>query len=63
MSDQLDNRAPGGNALKEPGDNFLSRCLSLSLEVRRNDVRIHALAGVRPDTGESFPLNRRRGLP
>ena len=28
----------------------LTRCLSLDLEVGRADDRIHALAGVRPDT-------------
>ena len=63
MSDQHDNRAPGGNALREPRIPALSRCLSLDLEVGRNDGRIHALAGVRPDTDTSFTFNRRRGLP
>ena len=64
MSDHHDNRAPGGNALHGQGDNPLSSCLSLDLEVGRNDGRIHALAGVRPDTDTSFTFNRRRrGLP
>lgn len=54
MSDHHDNRAPGGNALHGQGDNPLSSCLSLDLEVGRNDGRIHALAGVRPDTDTSF---------
>ena len=63
MSDQHDNRAPGGNALHQTGDHALLRCLSLDLEVGRNDGRVHALAGVRPDTGASFTFNRRRGLP
>ena len=39
------------------------RCLSLDLEVGRNDGRIHALAGVRADTDESLTFARRRGLP
>ena len=63
MSDHRDNRAPGGNAPDGRGDHALSRCLSLDLEVGRNDGRIHALAGVRPDTDTSFTFNRRRGLP
>ena len=35
----------------------LTRCLSLDLEVGRADGRIHAVAGVRPDTGQrvAFP--------
>ena len=47
------SRTPGGNGLPLP------RCLSLDLEVGR-DERIHALAGVRPDTGERlvFPQAR-----
>ena len=38
----------------------LSRCLSLDLEVRKADERIHALAGVRTDAGPSviFPAAR-----
>ena len=36
---------------QEDGARLLRRCLSLDLEVGR-DERIHALAGVRPDTGE-----------
>ena len=63
MSDHRDNRAPGGTALYEPRMPALSRCLSLDLEVGRNDGRIHALAGVRPDTDKSFTFNRHRGLP
>ena len=64
MSDHRDNRAPGGNALREPRIPALSRCLSLDLEVGRNDGRIHALAGVRTDTDTSFTFARRRhGLP
>ena len=63
MPDQLDNHAPGGNALHQTGDHALLRCLSLDLEVGRNDGRVHALAGVRPDTGAFFTFNRRRGLP
>lgn len=30
------------------------RCLSLDLEVRARDGRIHAFAGVRPDTGQTL---------
>ena len=63
MSEQIDNYAPGGNALHGRGDNPLSRCLSLDLEVGRNDGRIHALAGVRPDIDTSFTFARQRGLP
>ena len=37
------------------------RCLSLDLEVGRNDGRIHALAGVRPDTEASFTHAGPRG--
>ena len=32
----------------------LSRCLSLDLEVVKDTGRIHALAGVRPDTGQRY---------
>ena len=52
-----------GNMLHEAGDHALSRCLDLDLEVGRNDGRIHALAGVRPDTATSFTFARSRGLP
>ena len=42
----------------------MSRSLSLDLEVGKNDQRIHALAGVRPDTDVSFTyMDRRGGLP
>ncbi len=34
------------------------RCLSLDLEVGRADNRIHALAGVRPDTGQKLAIPR-----
>ncbi len=39
---------------------LLSRCLSLDLEVGVEDDRIRALAGVRPDTGQSviYPAAR-----
>ena len=40
------------------GGNVLARCLSLGLEVSRADVRIHALAGVRPDTGQTVVIPR-----
>ena len=64
MSDTNPKRAPGANSLHGPGDDALTRCLSLDLEVGRNDGRIHALAGVRPDTDASFTFTlRRRGLP
>ena len=64
MLDENGNGAPGVNALHGRGDHALSRCLSLDLEVDRNDGRIHALAGVRPDTDKSFTFaRRRRGLP
>ena len=38
--------------------NPLSRCLSLDLEVGKGDERIHALAGVRPDTGQALTVPR-----
>ena len=44
-------------------DNYshpLSRCLSLDLEVGVRDERIHALAGVRADTGQSLSLSTNR---
>ena len=40
------------------GGNVLDRCLSLDLEVGRADERIHALAGVRPDTGQTVVIPR-----
>ena len=40
----------------EPDGDALGRCFSLDLEVGRADNRIHALAGVRPDTGESVAI-------
>ena len=44
-----------GNSTPSPGDSsLLSRCLSLDLEVGVQDDRIHAFAGVRPDTGRSL---------
>ena len=63
MSEQIDNHVLGRNALHGRGEHALSRFLSLDLEVGRNDGRIHALAGVRPDTDKSFTLARQRGLP
>ena len=63
MSDNNGNSGPGANALHGRSDRQLSRCLSLDLEVGRNDGHIHALAGVRPDTDASFTFaRRRRGL-
>ena len=64
MQDQQDNRGPGSAVTRRNGpapapapapdghDQGLTRCLSLDLEVGRADDRIHALAGVRPDTGQ-----------
>ena len=41
----------------------LTRCLSLALEVGKADNRIHAVAGVRPDTGQKVAIPRvGRGL-
>ena len=40
------------------GGTPLFRCLSVDLEVGRKDNRIHALAGVRVDTGQSLTLRR-----
>ena len=42
------------------GGRDLLRCISIDLEVGRRDRRIRALAGVRPDTGQSiiFPSAR-----
>ena len=39
-------------------DGALARCLSLDLEVGKADNRIHALAGVRPDTGQKVAIPR-----
>ena len=57
------NGGLGANEPLGPGEHALWRCLSLDLEVGRNDGCILALAGVRADTGESFTFARRRGLP
>ena len=46
--------APAPNSV----ENDLTRCLSLDLEVGRADKRIHALAGVRPDTGQKVAIPR-----
>ena len=48
---------------QDDGSHPLSGCLSLDLEVGKQDNRIRAFAGVRPDTGRSltFPT-KRRGL-
>ena len=43
-------------SMPEPDGDALARCLSLDLEVGRSDNRIHALAGVRTDTGESVAI-------
>ena len=53
-------KPPGANPAAVSGDrdNVLARCLSLDLEVGRADERIHALAGVRPDTGQSVVIPR-----
>ena len=37
---------------RNEGEGFSPPCLSLDLEVGKNDGRIHAFAAVRPDTGE-----------
>ena len=63
MRNENGNGGLGANEPPGPGEHALSRCLSLDLEVGRNDGRILALAGVRADTGESFTFARRRGLP
>ena len=46
--------APAPNSV----ESALTRCLSLDLEVGRADNRIHALAGVRPDTGQRVSIPR-----
>ncbi len=46
--------APASGAV----ESALTRCLSLDLEVGRSDERIHALAGVRPDTGQKLAIHR-----
>ena len=47
----------------DDSDNPLLGCLSLDLEVGRRDDRIHAIAGVRPDTGQSLTVRAAsRGL-
>ena len=42
--------------MPDNGSRPLSRCLSLDLEVGVRDRRIHALAGVRRDTGQALTL-------
>ena len=49
-----DAAAPGLDGHRDA----LTRCLSLDLEVGRADDRIHALAGVRPDTGQTMAVPR-----
>ena len=53
-------KPPRANPAAVSGDraNVLARCVSLDLEVGRADERIHALAGVRPDTGQSLVIPR-----
>lgn len=63
MSDANVNHGPEGDGLHErsdgeQGDGALLHCLSLDLEVGRNDNRIRTLAGVRPDTGQSGAVPR-----
>ena len=52
--------APRHAVASGPGGypNALTRCLSLDLEVGRADDRIHAVAGVCPDTGEAVAVPR-----
>ena len=49
-------RRNGPTPTPDGHDQGLTRCLSLDLEVGRADDRIHALAGVRPDTGQSVAV-------
>ena len=53
---------PRHGAIRSPAsggvEGALARCLSLDLEVGRADNRIHALAGVRPDTGQKVTIPR-----
>ena len=48
---------------RNEGERFSPTCLSLDLEVGRNDRRIHAFAAVRPDTGQRLVFNGRGDLP
>ena len=58
----IGSTAQGLKSVAQDGGGRLLRCLSLDLEVTR-DHRIHALAGVRPDTGQRLTLKpARRGL-
>ncbi len=61
VSDTNVNHRSGANSLYGQGAHALLRCLSLDLEVGRDDGRIHALAGVRPDTDASFTYPGPRG--
>ena len=54
------NRARISNTPPDDGSALFSRCLSLDLEVGVKDRRIHALAGIRPDTGQALSLAIRR---
>ncbi len=58
MSDANANRGPDANTSYGEDDRARPRCLSLDLEVGRNDNRIHALAGVRPDTDRQVAISR-----
>ncbi len=48
----------GYGPMAEPADlrssDFAPRCLCIDLEVGRKDSKIHKLAGIRPDTGQTF---------
>ena len=54
MKSRGSDAAPASSGAK----GALARCLSLDLEVGRADNRIHALAGVRPDTGQKVTIPR-----
>ncbi len=49
---------PPAQYLAAPGP--LDNCLSIDLEVGKDDRRIHKFAGVRPDTGQSFAFPKGR---
>ena len=51
----------GGNAAGYKKGTILPRCLSLDLEVGKEDHHIHAFAAIRPDTGENLK-HHGRGL-
>ena len=54
VNPEYEQRWGNSSPMVEDSASPLFRCLSLDLEVGRRDEKIHAFAGVRPDTDQSF---------